>query len=529
MVRLRPLRWIERVSPSIAIVLSLAGGAKAVIPSGATIRLESFATIPPSLGQPDLLTSAGDGSSRAFVVGQAGEVSLIKDGVRSTFLNLADAGVTVLGSSTLGDERGLLGLAFHPDFAAPEGTPGRGKVYTFESEPRAGAADFDHPELVPDGLGDHFSVVREWTVSAANPDVIDTSIPSRVLMTINKPQSKHNAGGLVFGPDKNLYIPVGDGGGVNDNAGFLENPLDGHTNDIGNGQDITNVYGKILRIDPLGTGSANGQYGIPATNPFVGDTPGVDEIFAYGLRNPFRISFDSATGALYAGDVGQSAREEVDIITAGGNYGWVYMEGTRVNRFGGPAGMIPPIAEYTHEDGHAVMGGFVYHGSLLAPLVGHYIFGDYAGPGFASGRLFYLDDENQVKGFALAPDGLGISGRLTGYGQDEKGELYALFSDGQVMRLSRNPGDVDLSGVVDVSDVQLVAADYLTHGPLADANLDGLVDVSDIQLIAFHWLEGGGSPASAVPEPSSLGLTACAIGVLALRMARRRAPRQLPQ
>ena len=173
-------------------------------------------------------------------------------------------------------------------------------------------------------------MISEWKVSASNPNQVDVST-RREVMRIDQPQANHNGGALAFSPvDGQLYISLGDGGGANDGKG---RPQDiGHTRPQGNGQDTTNVLGDILRINPLTTGagnlSANGQYRVPTDNPYVGANPGVDEIFASGLRNPFRMSFDSLTGDLIAGDVGQGAIEEVNIITKGGNYGWNLKEGT---------------------------------------------------------------------------------------------------------------------------------------------------------------------------------------------------------
>jgi glucose/arabinose dehydrogenase len=262
-------------------------------------------------------------------------------------------------------------------------------------------------------------------------------------MRIDEPQFNHNAGDIAFGPDRMLYIAVGDGGAADD-QGL------GHA-DGGNGQDLTpgNVLGKILRINPQGHNSTNGQYGIPADNPFV--HAGADpEIWAYGFRNPFRMSFDTATGYLYAADVGQNDIEEVDVVWPGGNYGWPVKEGTflfdmngdepgftTVNSPGVPAGMIDPIAQYDHDEGVSVTGGFVYHGRSIPALEGSYVFGDwtssFAGP---MGRVFHLTDDGIAE---LGEPGIFVSG----FGQDARGEVYVLGTQnvapvgetGVVMRL----------------------------------------------------------------------------------------------
>jgi glucose/arabinose dehydrogenase len=491
--------------------------------NGATIRLQPIVDIPGASGAPTVLTQPNDGTGRLFVAGQSGIIDLIAGGVLSAtpFLDIPDSGVTL----EAGGEKGLLGLAFHPNFSAPEGTPGRGKLYTYTSEPQSGAADFMHETPSEQTASDHYSVVREWTVDPDNPNLVDVSAgadSSRVLMKINEPQSNHNGGALVFGPENDLYITLGDGGGGNDNNGSLNLVGDGHTNGTGNAQDLNNVYGKILRIDPLGVGPTSNQYGIPATNPFAGATAGVDEIYAYGLRNPFRISFDTATGLLYAGDVGQGQREEIDQIVSGGNYGWVYWEGTRANRAGGPAfgSTVAPLGEYTHSDGNAVIGGFVYRGSLLGPLVGKYVFGDLAGNANL-GRLFYLDlGTHLISEFKLPMNGVGIPGQLYSIGADESGELYALFSSGDVLKLTDMPGDVNLDGAVDIFDVNLVSAQWGQAGPLGDANHDGTVNIFDVNWISSHWT---GTPASPVPEPSTIALAALAVIGLAIRWVARSA------
>ena len=218
-------------------------------------------------------------------------------------------------------------MAFHPGFDDPT-SPGFRTLYTYNSEATSRPADFS---TIPTGSNpNHQSVISEWKVSATNPNQVDVS-SRREVMRIDQPQANHNGGALAFSPvDGQLYISLGDGGGANDAKG---RPNDiGHTRPQGNGQDTTNVLGDILRINPLATGagnlSANGQYRIPTDNPYVGADPGVDEIFASGLRNPFRMSFDALTGDLIVGDVGQNALEEVNIVTKGGNYGWNLKEGS---------------------------------------------------------------------------------------------------------------------------------------------------------------------------------------------------------
>ena len=387
-----------------------------------------------------------DASGRLFIAGQTtGRVELFKNGgLQGTpFLNVTTAGVAL----NAGGEKGLLGIAFHPNFAAPAGTPGSGKFYTFTSENKAASVDFSHPELgdVTGTAGDCDSVIREWTVSSANPDVVNTALGSREIMRIRKPQANHNGGNIRFGPDGYLYIGLGDGGGGNDNNGSFTDPTDGHTNNTGNAQDLgvspPNVYGKMLRIDPRDpsttTGSAdpistNGKYRIPQTNPFVGPTAGTDEIFAYGLRNPWRFSFDRVGGGLYVADVGQSQREEIDLLSNGGNFGWVNMEGTRVNTTA--IAQVAPIGEYTHSDGQAVIGGYVYRGSNIPELYGKYIFGELGVGSPSKGRLFYMNAAGgTITEFTYSFNS--PPGQLYSFGEDKDGELYALFANGTVARL----------------------------------------------------------------------------------------------
>ncbi|HMB95194.1 MAG TPA: PQQ-dependent sugar dehydrogenase, partial [Tepidisphaeraceae bacterium] len=321
--------------------------------------------------------------------------------------------------------------------------------YTIDTEPfsEAGpAADFSSPELFPSTHVDPNNqiVVREWHVSRNNPNRAGPN--ARVLLRINHPQSNHQGGSLRFGPDGDLYIGLGDGGGANDRNGGPSDSTDGHNNAIGNAQDLTVPFGKILRINPDPTArsgfivSTNGQYSIPSDNPFAGTSNGdLKEIFAYGFRNPYRFNFDSASGKLYVGDVGQDQREEVDIVTSGGDYGWPFVEGTRDNAADDgrtlPNGFssIAPIADYTHGDGNATIGGTIYHGTNSA-LVGKYVFGDLAGTS-GIGRLFYIDSTggtiSEIKYDALTPPDA-----LYGFGTDAANNLYAFFANGQILKIA---------------------------------------------------------------------------------------------
>ncbi|PSL47693.1 glucose/arabinose dehydrogenase [Chitinophaga niastensis] len=337
----------------------------------------------------------GDGSGRLFFCQKEGKVWIVQKGalVAQPFLDVSSDMVKV---NPAYDERGLLGMAFHPDFKKNR------KFYVYYSSP------VENPVKK---VLDHKSRLVEFTASATNPNVADPA-SKRILMEINEPESNHNGGQLQFGPDGYLYIGLGDGGGGGDKHGTT----------TGNGQDLGTVLGKILRINVNGT-----PYKVPADNPFVNKTGAKPEIWAYGLRNPWRFSFDRVTKKLFAGDVGQNLYEEVDIITKGGNYGWRIMEG--YHDFNVPAGadkskLIAPIHEYNHDLGISITGGYVYRGNAIPALKGLYVFGDYNG-----------------KSFVLVPNGkkwdradLELSNRpndnlqILSWGEDEQGELYMLTS-----------------------------------------------------------------------------------------------------
>ncbi|MAU00842.1 MAG: CHRD domain-containing protein [Anaerolineaceae bacterium] len=400
-----------------------------------------------------------------FVVDQDGILWHIEmpAGEKSVFLDVSDH-LVALGAFGPGsfDERGFLGTAFHPDYEH------NGLLYTYTSQPVEGPADFS---TIPAGeTANHQAVITEWQVPNPCHGVVDPA-SARELLRIDEPQFNHDGGTVAFGPDGHLYISLGDGGNRDDEGV-------GHGPD-GNGQNPGTILGTILRIDPSGSSSANGQYGIPADNPFVGLDGHVEEIYAYGFRNPYRFSFDSLTGDLYAADVGQGDLEEVDLVSAGGNYGWNIKEGSFCfDPNGADPGfvftcdtdhpdLIDPIAEYDHDEGVAIVGGFVYRGGRVANLQGHYVFGEFAQTFSNDGRLFYLDENNEILEFQIAgQENLGAS--LLGFGQDTQGELYVLanstgtpFGDsGVVMRIvpdDRRSFRADLNGAEEVPPVETEA------------------------------------------------------------------------
>lgn len=395
----------------------------------ATIKLELLAS---GLTAPNWGVPMPGNEEELFVVDQVGIVWAINldSGTKRTVLDIGDRLVElgVFGDNSF-DERGLLGLAFDPNYLS------NGQLYTYSSEPVSGSADFS---TLPEGLiANHQSLIIRWQVEEiADPQTIVASDSAQVLIRIDQPQFNHNGGGLAFGADNYLYIALGDGGGADDNDGpdFFDLPIVGHSE--GNGQDAGNLLGTLLRIDVTGTNSSNGKYGIPSDNPFVNTNEILDEIYAYGLRNPFRFSFDRNSGELYLADVGQNDIEEIDIITAGGNYGWNSMEGSfsflpNGDEDGfvvaGPdpavAEFILPIAEYDHDEGEAIVGGFVNTGENARQLSGHYVFGDY------SGRLFYLTNENIVNEITLEGTAGSFGDSVLGFGEDSRGNLYLMANE----------------------------------------------------------------------------------------------------
>jgi glucose/arabinose dehydrogenase len=388
-----------------------------------------------------------------YIVEQSGQIWRINIGAGQTFpvdvatpagqtpfLNVAADLVTLgaLGPGTF-DERGLLGLAFHPRYQQ------NGLFYIYMSVPTAGAPTL--PTTLPAGsTPNHQNVVVEMRNQGG------TVGSARVIWRVDWPQFNHNGGDIAFGPDGMLYIATGDGGGADDRDGqpFFGAPIVGHGLN-GNAQNLGVPLGKILRID-VNTRATGKEYGIPGDNPFVARAGALPEIYAYGLRNPYRTSFDRGSGRLFAGDVGQNDIEEVNVIVKGGNYGWNFKEGTlffdprgdldgvaQLTPVAGravPPGVIDPIAQYdTHHEGHSVIAGFVYRGRKLHELNGQFIFGDYSrlfnlpsGP-HNYGRLFHIDSNGKggklraIREFFITPSNAPNLAVL-GFGEDNAGEVY---------------------------------------------------------------------------------------------------------
>lgn len=342
-----------------------------------------------TFNQPLYFVTAGDGSQNAFVVERTGQIKIFTDNSDTaetqTFLDIADRLIST------GGEQGLLGLAFDPDYK----TNGYFYVnYTISAG----------------------TVISRFSRSATAPLAADPG-SELVLLTFAQPYENHNGGQLDFGPDGYLYIATGDGG----SGGDPQN----------NAQNLTNLLGKILRIDVRQADDGN-LYAIPADNPLAGNTQGNrPEIYAYGLRNPWRFSF-AADGTLWAGDVGQGAIEEVDIIVSGGNYGWSALEGTHAYRElpgADLAAMIPPVWEYPHEPDECITGGYFYLGTQTPSLIATYVYGDYV-----SGNIWalWLDETGKAHNSLLIDSTINISS----FGVDAAGELRVVDLKGKIYRFA---------------------------------------------------------------------------------------------
>ena len=389
------------------------------------VKVEAFAT---GLQSPIDLKEAPDGTGRIFIMQQTGAIAVVNaDGtvLSKPFLDLR---AKIINHYVRFDERGTLALAFHPDYKS------NGKFYVHSSRDIVREKEGLRHEI----FGNHTTYISEFKVSE-DPNVADAG-SERVLMTIEQPQFNHNGGAMVFGPDGYLYIALGDGGYADD-WGW------GHDRKKGNGQVLSNLLGKILRIDVNSKGDGL-EYGIPADNPFAKQKGARGEIFAYGFRNPWKMNFDTGGDhQLFVADVQQNSYEEVDIVTSGGNYGWRVMEANHCFDHLNPndhlkscnnAGMTAPIIEYNHCKKHKgkncfgvnVIGGAVYRGSHKS-WQGKYFFGDWSMTfGGKSGRLYAATKKGSKWSFERANvTNHDFKTHILAVEQDLKGNVYALTSN----------------------------------------------------------------------------------------------------
>ena len=378
----------------IGILLSVMGAgscgsvAGPTLPTGEGVRLLEIAS---GLSLPLYLTAPAGDLSRLFIVEKTGSIRIVKDGtlLPAPFLDIS-------GQVSGGPEQGLLGLAFPPDYAST----GRFVVH--------------YTDIAGNTRVSAFEV-------SANPDIADAS-SEQVILTADQPGPNHNGGQVAFGPDGFLYLGLGDGGGSNER-----------------GQDLSELLGSILRIDV----QSGTSYTVPPDNPFVGQQPATrPEVWSYGLRNPWRFSFDRANGDLYIADVGESALEEIDVApaaTGGGkgvNYGWSIMEGGQCVGGGqcDQTGLTLPIGQYSHAEGCSVIGGYVYRGSVLPALQGVYFFGDYC-QGWVRSFRYASGTATELTEWPTLHTG----SPLNSFGEDAAGELYVLESSGRVSKIVASP------------------------------------------------------------------------------------------
>lgn len=369
--------------------------------------------------------NSGDGTNRLFVVGQQGEIYVFDNSEGTTTLEVF---LDISNQVLYGGEQGLLGLAFHPNFGS------NGFFYVDYTA--------DNPRR---------TVIARYAVAQSNPNQGDTN-SEQILLEVQQPYGNHNGGQIAFGPDGYLYVAFGDGGSAGD-------PL-------GNGQNRATLLGSILRIDVDSISEGN-NYGIPADNPFVNNAQGYrEEIYAYGLRNPWRFSFDPETGWLWAGDVGQNQKEEIDIIEKGGNYGWNIMEGSQCYSPSSgcdQTGLELPLLDYGRDLGYSVTGGFVYRGSKLPGLTGAYIYGDYG-----SGRIWALQYEG-VKD-SVNTELLDTNFDISSFGVDDENELYICALNGKIYKLYVT---------TDTTQPQIMIPVHIPSEPFPDQDVHVTVDVTD--------------------------------------------------
>ena len=376
-----PLALARAQDEAAESLISRAGG-----PNPAGIKLTQVAD---GFRRPLYVTHAADGTNRLFLVEQVGRIWILRDGLRDTqpFLDMSD----LISRSALGErftEQGLLGLAFDPAFSDT------GAFFVNYTDRNGSTA------------------VARYQVDPAEPDIADLA-SGQIIFQLSQPYANHNGGHIEFGPDGYLYIALGDGGAAND-------PL-------GAGQNRQLLLGSLLRIDVAGAP----PYAIPHDNPFVDDAAALDEIWAYGLRNVWRFSFDRLTGDLYMADVGQNQWEEINFqpaASAGGeNYGWNVWEGKHIFAGGNAPNHVPPIFEFSHSLGCSVTGGNVYRGGAVSELDAVYLFGDWC-----SGRIWGLWRDRDLNW--RAAELMHTEMPVSSFGEDEAGEVYVIDYSGILYR-----------------------------------------------------------------------------------------------
>jgi glucose/arabinose dehydrogenase len=494
------------MAPALIGVAALAG----LTMSSALASAQTLASVPvvtSGLTRPLYVASPPGDNTRLFIVEQrfnnVGRIKVLNlvTGVVSGTIYLEVSPVST------GGEQGLLGLAFHPNFMQ------NGYFYVNYTIPAQA------------GVSAGSTIIAQYRASGGNP-MATTADPAsaHILLTIPQSDANHNGGWLDFGPDGYLYIATGDGGNANDQNGQFTELAVGHTPNMGNAQDITdNLLGKMLRIDVDGPDNIPGNaddadpgtgkpYRIPADNPFVGIT-GDDEIWSYGLRNPWRCSFDRETGDLWMGDVGQGVREEINLEPAGvggRNYGWRCMEGTRCTGLSGctcnSVNLTMPILVYDHLSNRcSVTGGYVYRGCAISELRGTYFYGDYCSREILSFRRVGNQNTQLTSRTAqLAPPGFTL-GEIISFGEDNLGELYIVDRSGTSGRIFRivaatpNEPDCNANGVPDACDIARGTSQDTNNNGIpdeceppcyADFNQDGGIDGADVEAFYLAWEVG---------------------------------------
>ena len=453
------------IATTVALSLALASSAFA-----GTTAIKPKLVIGTGLTYPTCITSAPGDETRLFVIEKRGVIRIIDiAGATPTLLTTAFLNIDALvtGGASVSDEQGLLGMAFDPDYST------NGQFYVFYT-------------------GTGTEVVARYTVSAANPNVANAT--GVVLLSWSDPYSNHNGGWMGFRPGtRDLYFGVGDGGSANDPSNYAQN--------------LTSKLGKMHRIVPT-VGGASPYYTIPTSNPFYGGaTTADDTVWSYGLRNPWRCSFDRDTGDLYIGDVGQNAIEEIDFEPAtaapGRNYGWRCTEGTSCTGLTGctcnGTTLTAPVRTYSHSGagGYSVTGGHVYRGCAMPDMQGIYFYVDYSTNNSWSFRMV----NNVVTEFVTRNSELQVAlggqtvNQIVAFGEDANGELYMADHGGGIYKIvpatgeivcpEPNPADLNGDGVVNGADLTTILSCW--SAACADINGDGITDGQDMTVVLSNW------------------------------------------